>query len=275
MTAGYADLGNGKLYYEMEGKGETLVLCHAFFVDSHMWDEQWDSFIKHYRVLRFDMRGFGKSDPAIGPVSHRHDLYNLLQNLGIDRANLLGCSKGAETIIDFTLEHPEMVVSLVLISGVPGGFEMQGEPPSQLMEMLQAIEKNDLERVSELQISLWVDGIYRHPQQVDPDVRQRAAEMNRIVVENGTWAKADAQPLNPLAVGRLAEINVPTLIIAGSLDHPEILKVADLMANRIKGAEKIILSDCAHVPNMEKPAEFNRIILDFLSPKAKYIPEKL
>lgn len=278
MTAGYADLGNGKLYYEMEGKGETLVLCHAGFVDSRMWDGQWGSFIKHYRVLRFDMCGFGKSDPATGPVSRRQELYNLLQNLGIDRANLLGCSMGAETIIDFTLEHPEMVLSLVIISGVPGGFEMQGEPPSQLMEMLQAIEKNDLERVSELQISLWVDGIYRHPQQVDPEVRQRAVEMNRIAVENGTWAKADAQPVNPLnppAVGRLAEISVPTLIVAGSLDHPEILRAADLMANRIKGAEKIILSDCAHVPNMEKPAEFNRIILDFLSPKAKYIPEKL
>lgn len=270
MTAGYVDLEDGKLYNEMEGKGDTLVLCHAGFVDSRMWDGQYDSFTKHYRVIRFDMLGFGKSDPATGPVSRRQDLYNLLQKLGIDRANLLGCSMGAEMIIDFTLEHPEMVSSLVIISGTPGGFEMQGEPPSEIIEMLQAIEKGDLERVSELQIHLWVDGIYRRPKQVDPDVCQRAAEMNRIAVRNGTWAKADSHPLNPLnppAVERLAEISVPTLVIVGSLDHPEVLKAADLLANRVRGAKKIILSDCAHVPNMEKPLEFNRIVLEFLKQK--------
>jgi pimeloyl-ACP methyl ester carboxylesterase len=134
--------------------------------------------------------------------------------------------------------------------------------------MFQAIEKGDLKRVSELQIHLWVDGIYRHTQQVDPHIRQKAAEMNRIAVENETWAKADAQPFNPLnppAVERLSEISIPTLILVGSLDHPEILRAADLLVNKISGAKKIILSDTAHVPNMEKPAEFNQITLDFLS----------
>jgi pimeloyl-ACP methyl ester carboxylesterase len=272
MTTGYADIGNGKLYYEMEGEGETLVLRHAGFVDSRMWDGQWDSFTQQYRVLRFDMRGFGKSDPATGPVSRRHDMYCLLRKLGIKRANLLGCSMGGEMAIDFTLEHPEMVLSLVIVSGTPGGFEMQGEPPTQIMEMLQAIEMDDLELVSELQISLWVDGIYRNMRQVDPHVRLLAAEMNRIAVKNGTWAKADSRPLNPLnptAVGRLAEINVPVLVIAGSLDHPEVLRGADLLANGVRGAKKVILSDTAHMPNMEKPAEFNRIVLDFLNSKDK------
>ncbi|MGB9940022.1 alpha/beta fold hydrolase [Methanosarcina sp.] len=268
MAVGYAELGDGKLYYEIEGKGEMFVLCHAGFLDSRMWEAQWDAFTQYYRVLRFDMRGFGRSDPATGPISRRQDFYCLLQELGIERANVLGCSMGAEMAIDFTLEHPEMVKSLIIVSGTPGGFEMQGEPPSQVLEMLQAIEQGDLERVSKLQVHLWVDGIYRRPEQVDSDVRTRAAEMNRIAVENGTWAKADANPLNPLkppAVSRLVEIAVPVLVICGALDHPEILRAADLLANRIKGAEKIILADTAHVPNMEKPAEFNRLVLEFLS----------
>lgn len=267
MTVGYIDFKDWKLYYEIEGKGEPLVLCHAGFVDSRMWDDQWDSFTQNYKVLRFDMRGFGKSDPVSGPVSRRQELYDLLLRLGIKHANLLGCSMGGQMVIDFTLEHPEMVSSLIIINGTPGGFEMQGEPPSQVLEMLQAIEKGDLKRVSELQIHLWVDGIYRHPQQVDPHIRKKAVEMNRIAVENETWAKADSQslsPLNPPAVKRLSEICIPTLILVGSLDHPEILRAADLLVNKIRGAKKIILSDTAHVPNMEKPAEFNRIILDFL-----------
>jgi pimeloyl-ACP methyl ester carboxylesterase len=268
MTAGYADSGDGKLYYEIEGKGEVLVLVHAGFVDSRMWDGQWNDFTQHYRVLRFDMRGFGKSDPAAGPVSRRQDLYLLLQELGIEHAHILGCSMGGETAIDFTLEHPEMVLSLTVVSGTPGGFEMRGPPPSQVLEMLQALEQGDMDRASDLQIRLWVDGTFRQPEQVDSRVRTYAAEMNRIAVKNRTWATADANPLNPLnppAVGRLAEINVPALIMAGSLDNPEILRAADLLANEIKGAKKIIIPDSAHVPNMEKPAEFNRIVLDFLS----------
>ncbi len=96
VTVGYADLGDGKLYYEIEGKGETLVLCHAGFVDSRMWDDQWDIFTQNYRVLRFDMRGFGKSDPVTGPISRRRDLYCLLQKLGIKSAHLLGCSMGGK-----------------------------------------------------------------------------------------------------------------------------------------------------------------------------------
>lgn len=268
MTAGYVDIGDGKIYYEIEGDGEVLVLIHAGFVDSRMWDGQWEAFSRHYRVLRFDMSGFGKSDPATGPVSRRQELYLLLQKLGIERAHLLGCSMGGETAIDFTLEHPDIVLSLIVVNGTPGGFEMRGEPPFQVLEMLQALEQGDLDRVSDLQLSLWVDGTFRKPEQVNPLIRQRAAEMNRIAVENGTWATADSNPLNPLnppAAGRLFEINVPALIIAGSLDNPEILRAADLLANKIKKAKKIIILDTAHLPNMEKPVEFSHIVLDFLN----------
>jgi pimeloyl-ACP methyl ester carboxylesterase len=268
MSSGYFNIGNGKIYYEIEGNGDALVLCHAGFVDSGMWSPQWDTFTQHYRVLRFDMQGFGKSDPVIEPVSRRQELYSVLQKLGIKRANLLGCSMSGEMILDFTLEHPEMVKSVVVVSGTPSGFEMQGEPPAQLLEMLQALKQGDLERVSDLQIRIWIDGFFRKPEHVNPHVRKHAIEMNRIPVQNGTWAKADANPPDPLkppAIGRLKEISVPTLILAGSLDHPEVLRAADLMAKEIKGAKKGILSDCGHIPNMEKPEEFNRIVLDFLS----------
>lgn len=267
MNSGYLKIGNGRIYYEIEGQGDTLVLCHAGFVDSRMWDAQWKAFTQYYKVLRFDMRGFGRSDPVTEPISRRQDLYLLLQKLGIDHINLLGCSLGAEIAIDFTLEHPEMLSSLIIVSGTPGGYEMHGEPPSQILEMLKALERGDLEAVSELQLQLWVDGIFRRPEQVDSQVRQHAAEMNRIAVKNGTWTVADSNPPNPLdppAVKMLAEISIPTLILAGSLDHPEILRAADLLATQIKGAKKILILGTAHVPNMEKPSEFNQLVLDFL-----------
>jgi pimeloyl-ACP methyl ester carboxylesterase len=267
VTSGYVDLGDGKFYYEVAGEGEPLVLSHAGFVDSRMWNEQWNDFSQSYRVIRFDMRGFGKSDPAEAPIMRRDDLYRLLKQLNIARATLLGCSMSGEISLDFALEHPEMVSALVVISAVPSGFELQGEPPPYLIEMMMAVEQGDLALASELQNRIWIDGPFRQPEQVNPLVRQQAAEMNQIALANKTWSKVDTSPLNPLnppAIHRLTEIRVPTLIIAGGLDHPEILRAAEVMTTAIPGAKKVIMPDCAHMPNMEKPGQFNYLVLDFL-----------
>jgi pimeloyl-ACP methyl ester carboxylesterase len=267
-TTGLYDSSDGQLYYEMAGSGATLVLSHAGFVDSRMWDDQWVEFAQHYRVIRYDLRGMGKSDPANGPLSRRADLLRLLDHLDVERAALLGCSLSGEIMIDFTLEHPERVSALIPVSAVPSGFEMRGEPPAELREMIGAMQQGDRVRASELQLRLWVDGPFRQPDQVDPQVRQRAGEMNWITVVNQTWARADMQPLNPLdppAAQRLGEIAVPTLILAGALDNPEILRAADVLAAKIRGARKTIIPNTAHVPNMEQPAAFNRLVLEFLS----------
>jgi pimeloyl-ACP methyl ester carboxylesterase len=264
---GYASIGDGKLYYEMAGEGETLVLVHAGIVDSRMWDDQWDAFTRRFRVIRYDMRGFGKSDPAQGPVSRRAELYRLLTELKVERAALLGTSLGGETVVDLALEHPEMASALIVVSAVPSGFELQGEPPRYIMEMMQAAQQGELERATDLQIRISIDGPFREPEQVNPEVRKRAAEMNRIPVKYGTFFTADAQPADPLdppATTRLGDIRVPTLVMVGALDHPEILRAADVMVSGIKRAKKVIIPDSAHLPNMEQPQAFNQAALNFL-----------
>jgi pimeloyl-ACP methyl ester carboxylesterase len=233
-----------------------------------MWDDQWDVFAEHYRVVRYDMRGYGKSDPVSGPRTRRHDLHRLLQHLNIDRAHLLGCSMGGEIVIDLALEHPQLAESLTVVNGTPSGFELQGEPPPALLEMIEAMQHGDVERASELQLRIWVDGPHRQPDAVDRQVRQRASVMNRLFVANGTWAIADLQPLNPLdppAVRRLREIQAPTLVASGQLDYAETLRAADVMAAEIPDARQVVFPGAAHVPNMEQPALFNRIVLDFLA----------
>jgi pimeloyl-ACP methyl ester carboxylesterase len=265
---GYLNMDDEKLYYEIDGAGKTLVFIHAGFVDSGMWAEQWSEFSRHYQVIRYDMRGFGRSDPLQHPVSRRQDLNRLLKHLGIERVVLVGVSLGGDTAIDFALDYPEMVEALAVVSTVPGGFELQGGPPPAILEMFAALQEGDLERASELQIRLWVDGLFRQPDQVDPALRRHAAEMNRAALVKGAWGPAGAQQLNPLdppAARRLEEIQVPALIVAGALDHPEILRAASYMEAGIKGASREILPDSAHVPNMEKPAEFNQVLERFLS----------
>ena len=260
-------VGEGNVYCEITGKGPPLVFLHAVPFDSRMWDDQWREFSQHHRVIRYDLRGLGNSDPLEGPISHRQQLYQVLESDGVKRATLVGCSVSGETILDAALEHPELVSALIIVSAVPGGFELQGEPPKELMQMLAAVEQGDVDRASELQLRIWVDGPFRQPGQVDLLVRQRAAEMSRTTLSKDNWGLAlepDPDPLDPPAAPRLDQIKTPALIIAGALDNPEILRAADVMAAAILNARKVIIPKAAHLPNMEQPAEFNRIVEDFL-----------
>jgi pimeloyl-ACP methyl ester carboxylesterase len=266
IHSGSIKIGDDNLYYEGIGEGKTLVLIHAGFVDSGMWDDQWDALAQHYNLIRYDMRGYGKSDALKAPADRRDDLRQLLDHLNIQRAALLGCSVGGEIALDFALEHPERVSALITVSAVPSGFEMKGEPPRYMMDMMEAMQQDDVERVSDLQLRILFDGEYREPIESSQKARQHAAAMNKVAVGNRTWLM-DAEPVNPLdppAVKRLKDIQVPTLAIVGALDNAEISRAADLMVKEIKGAKKVVIEDAAHVPNMDQPEEFNRIVVEFL-----------
>ncbi len=264
---GYLDNNGGRLYYESAGVGTPVVLSHAGFLDSRMFDEIWEPLAGRYQVIRYDMRGFGKSDPVTGPVCRRDDLARLLDHLGISRAHLVGCSIGGELSLDLALEHPGLAISITLVDSTPSGFNMQGEPPRYLLEMFDAVQNGDVERANELQIRIWFDGMFREPQQMDEGLRKKALEMNRIPVERKTFLIADMQPARPLtppAVTRLENVKCPALIVAGSLDHPEVLRAAGEMTQRIPGAKQVIMDGCAHVPSLEQPEVFVSHLLNFL-----------
>lgn len=254
-------------YYEMAGEGEVVVLGHAGFVDSRMWDDQWQDFTKHYRVIRYDMQGYGQSGSVTAPISRREELLNLLHSLNVTKAHFVGSSLSGALFIDIALEFPDLVKSLVVISAVPNGFEMQGEPPRYVMEMFEAWQKDELDQVTELQLRIWIDGNSRDPDQVNQELRQRVAQMAVIPVQNRTMLISDGEPIDPLdpaAISRLNEIQCPTLIIDGLLDHPEIHRASALMVAQIPNARRETLSDAAHMPSLEHPTEFNQKVLEFL-----------
>lgn len=263
-TSGYADLEVGRVYYEVAGEGAPLVLGHAGFVDSRMWDDQWHSFAQRYRVVRYDMCGYGRSSPAHAPIARRDELAQLLAHLGIARTILVGCSLSGEAMLDLAIERPDLVAALVTVSAAPSGFALQGAPPRYLIEMFAAMGQGDHELASELQNRIWVDGPFREPAQVDPHVRARAAAMNRVALANRALLQPPGSPLDPPAAQRLHAVQAPTLIIAGALDHPEILRAAAVLAHTIPQAQQCILPGCAHLPNMERPAEFERLLFEFL-----------
>src|SRR5215203_6213321 len=123
---GMAEINGTQFHFEISGEGYPLVLVHAGIADGRMWDDQFHVFSQSYKVLRYDRRGFGKTGMVAGSFSHHADLYELLRLLNIERAVLVGCSQGAKTVLDLSLEHPEMTAALVLVSPALGGFIYDG-----------------------------------------------------------------------------------------------------------------------------------------------------
>ena len=261
---GYADVHGARLYYEMMGDGHPLVLVHAGIADSRMWDDQFAVFAEQYHVIRYDIRGFGKSIMPPGSSSTSRDLHGLLQALGVTKAYMVGLSIGGGIAIDFALRYPAMGSALVLVASGLGGTQPSAEMQRADAEVDAALERGGIDAAVEAENRLWVDGPKRTPDQVDPSVRMRVTEMNGALYRLPE-VDSPRERLDPPAIGRLGEIHVPTLVIVGDGDVPEVIATADGLARGIAGARKVVLPEVAHMVNMERPAEFNRIVLDFLS----------
>lgn len=273
VQTGFARVNGTTLYYEAAGTGHPFILAHGHLLDRRSWDDQFAIFAQRYRVIRYDQRGFGDSGLIApgAPYSARQDLYELMQFLGIKNAYLMGVSGGGSLAIDFTLEHPEMVDALIPVTSSVSGYwpseELMKKYPevTRMYEGLErAFKQHAIDRAVEISLELWTDGPGRLPVQAAAEVRERVREMTaRNWKRPDDEVQAENPPvlLDPPAVGRLSEIRVPTLVVLGEFDGPNPL---DQLAVEIPGAKKVIMGGTAHHPFMERPNEFNQIVLDFL-----------
>lgn len=263
--AGFLSLNGAQIYYESAGAGDPLLLVHAGIADSRMWDDQFEEFAQRYRVIRYDMRGYGQSAPVDAPFAHHRDLHALMDALGIERAHLVGCSMGGTACIDFVLEHPQRVRSLVAVACDPSGFQFENEAPPQWDALVAAWDKGNFTRVAELEVQMWVDGPTRTPDQVPARLRDRVREMNEIALRNEALELGEEEPLEPPAAERLGEITVPVLLVSGELDRSRMLSAATFMRARLPHAQSLVVPGSAHLPSMEKPALLNDTVLKFLA----------
>ena len=263
---GYVEYPGTKLYYEVDGDGPALTLVHAGVAHLRMWDAQVAAFKDRYTVIRYDLRGWGKSTTEDVLWSMRDDLLRVLDHLGVERTHLVGNSMGGSTALDFTLEHPDRVRSLTLvasgISGFQGPEDVRTAPLEPEMERLY--EAKDWLGLAELETQMWTDGPGQPATRVDPEVRRRMVQWN--VESYSAEQEADqVQRLDPPAVGRLSEVKVPTLVVWGTFDVTSILTASDKLAAEIPGAKSHVFPEVAHMVSLEKPAEFNRLLSDFLA----------
>jgi 3-oxoadipate enol-lactonase len=256
---------NGALiHYERSGKGFPLLLIHAGIADSRMWEPQAKAFANEFDIIRPDMRGFGESELPPAPYSTRADIIGLLDHLGVDRAHVVGCSMGGTVAIDLTLENPDRVAKLVLVGSGVSGSNL-GEADSAFFADVEAADQaGDMDAVNRAEVRLWVDGPRRPEGTAPAAVRELVLDMNGRSLHSD-WASAANQSLDPPAIGRLPEIAAPTLVIVGGEDLPHAAANADVITSKIPRSRTVVINGAAHLPSLERPEEFNRLVLEFLS----------
>ncbi len=266
-TSGFANIDNAKIYYEMAGKGIPFVMIHAGVADSRQWNNEFTAFAENYQVIRYDMRGYGKSEPVDGEFSHLSDLVSLLDALEIHGPLvMMGCSMGGGLALDFALTYPSRVQALIMVGSGPSGLELDVPASAKFADAEKAFEAGDLDLVAEIETQIWFDGRDRAPDQVDQAMRKLLYEMNHIALSHEVKQLGKRLPNTPTpAVDRLGSLNIPVLVIVGAQDTLYILAAADYMIERISSARKVMIEDAAHLPNMDQPHEFQGIVKDFLA----------
>jgi len=262
MESGFAEVNGARLYYEVMGEGYTVVLIHAGKLDHRMWDDQFNEYAKHYEVIRYDVRGYGKSEIPQKPYSDVDDLHGLMKFLNVNKACLIGLSMGGKIAVDFTLQHPEMTSALIPVATDLGGFVWSSE---EIMQGYQKIIETARDESESQAVELWLKFPLFAPAMENPTVGDK---VRKIVGDNShvfLLNPLNRRQIKPPAVGRLSEISIPTLIIVGDRDVSDIIAIADTLEKNITGSKKVVIPGAGHLVNLEKSEEFNRIVLDFLS----------
>lgn len=246
--------GGGRIWAERAGDGPPLVLLHGSVHDSRLWDGVFAALARHHIVVRYDARGHGRSTPPTAPFRYEDDLLAVLDRFGFRAAGLVGLSMGGEVALDFTLEHPERVRSLTLIAASVGGHEWPRSPGTDAYAA--AHRGSDARRIAELELALWAGLGDRAPgfEVIEPMVRENAEVA--VATEKG-------HALDPAedAVGRLDRIGVPTVVVVGDHDHPEIGAIAGRLADGIPGARLEVVCGADHYLPLRSPGRLLELLL--------------
>jgi 3-oxoadipate enol-lactonase len=254
------------VWFDVHGEGPPVVLLHAGVSDSRLWESQLSSFAAAHKVLRVDLPGFGNSPLETNPVSFRGAVRDAMDAGGIERAALVGVSLGGNTALELALESPERVSALVLVGAGLPDHDWSEAVTSFFAAEEEALERGDLDAAVDANLRIWVAGPRRMMDEIDPAVRELVGEMQKQAFRQ-QLGHDDVRMLRlePPESERLGEVTVPTLVVTGDEDVADIHRIADRLAAGIPGAERATIADAAHLPNLERPAEFNRIVLDFLA----------
>lgn len=259
VDRGFADVAGGRLYYERDGHGPA-VLVSGGALDIRMWTHQIEPLSRDYSFIRCDLRGYGRSSiPSDQPYRHCDNLRVLLDSLGIERACIGGQSLGGTVALDFALAYPDVVAGLILAPPLPvlGWDWVEGFPVKPALEAGQR-DGVDAFRTASLELPLNATAL------ANPAAAPLLQEM---IDDYSGWHLGNRDPgqFEALdAIVRLDEIDAPTLIVVGSEEVLDGRLVAEHLGAHLLNAELHVVETVGHYPNLEDPATFNSLTLEFL-----------
>ena len=263
------DVHGARLAVELEANqgagGAPMLFLHANVADRRMWNGQWEFLTTRHPVVSYDRRGFGESR-MLKPTMYSNvsDLWAVMDQLELEQAVLVGCSMGGRVAIDAALAHPDRVAGLVLVSpGVSGAPAPEhGKPVKALVDAISlAAARGDLDMKNGLQAQLWLDGPLSPLGRVDGEARRLFLAMNSAALRAESPGVACEEPP---AWDLLEAVKPRTLVMWGDLDLPHLQQRSRLLAQRIPGAQSVVLPGTAHLPALESPQQFNKAMEPFL-----------
>jgi 3-oxoadipate enol-lactonase len=261
VESGFAVVNGTRLYYELAGDGPPVVLIHGFTLDSRMWDDQFLPLAEHLRVLRYDARGFGRSDlPTGDPFSPHDDLRALLDHLDLGPAAIIGLSMGGGIAADFAIAHPDQTRALVLIDAALGGHRFTPEWGEAVRPIWAGAREEGLAVAKERWLA---HGLFA-PAHEQPAVRDW---LRTMVSDYSGWHWLNRDPargVEPPALEQPDRITAPTLALVGERDLPDFHAITRLLKEALPQTSVVVIPGAGHMSNMEAPAEVNRAILGFL-----------
>jgi pimeloyl-ACP methyl ester carboxylesterase len=258
-ATGYLDVSGSKIYYEERGAGPAIVLLHDGLLHAVTWDALWQAVGMKYHVIRYDRRGYGRSNPATGPFSPGADLAKLLAHLKVEHAVVVGSSSGGALAIDFAVEHPQMVDGLFLIGPVLHGREYSAEFRDRANRNNEPMERGDIRAMASnwSQDPFLIAGV---------NEKARRKVYDQLVANAEKLKKYDGgleEKLSPPASDRLREVKAPTLILVGEADMADVHSHCRAINAGIRESTMEVVKDAGHLIQLEKPEEVVEKLEDF------------
>ncbi|MBG0831781.1 alpha/beta hydrolase [Planomonospora sp. ID67723] len=244
------------IMFDDGGSGSPVVLLHSSTADSRMWDPQWEVLTGRFRVVRPDLRGYGRTPYAADrPYSDSGDVAELLAAIEVERAVLVGSSHGAGVALELAAAHPGLVSRLVLLN--PGsGLKATPDLKAFGAEENRLLEAGEIEAAVELNVRTWLGP------EAGEEVRARLAEMQRHAFQ--VQLAADPEPSQLEGEVDLAKVEAPALVVSGAHDLPYFQLSARRVAAELPSARLVELPWAGHLPSMERPEEITALILEFI-----------
>jgi pimeloyl-ACP methyl ester carboxylesterase len=247
----------GPNHVERAGSGAEVVLVHAGVADSRMWGPQWDVWPRSYRVTRLDLRGFGRSDPPLGPFSHAADVLAVLDDAEIERAVLVGASFGGRVVLDLAASRPARVAGLVLADAGLPDHDWSPEIRAFGVAEDEALEAGDLDAATAVNVDFWLP---HAPEKIRAAIREQ--QRNAFALQVGS--EGEEHLLTDGLGSRLGEVDVPTLVLVGESDYADFHAIADRLSAGLRRSTRETIPGAGHLPSLERPEAFDAVVLPFL-----------